>query len=318
MTRVAVTGASGFIGRRLVPELARRGFRVRVLLRRDPLVAEWRSLRPEVVAGTLDDRAALSNLVEGADAIVHVAGLIKAATRREFLVVNRDGAARLAEVARAEAPGAHFLLLSSLAAREPALSDYAASKRAGEEAVIAALGSRSTVLRPPVVYGPGDRESLRFFQAARGRVVPVAGPPEARAALIHVQDLVRLVAALLAMSPAGALMTAADARPAGYRWDEVMTAAARAVGNERARFWRLPGPLLQAVALAGDAAQLFGRAAMLNSQKLRELRHPDWAVKPEELAAAPGWTPEFGLDAGFADAVAWYRRAGWLPAAPSR
>lgn len=310
---VAVTGASGFIGRRLVPELAHRGLRVRLLLRHDPIVPEWRMIRPEVVAGGLDDTQALASLVEGADAIIHVAGLIKAARRAEFFAVNRDGAARLAAIARAGAPAASFLLVSSLAAREPALSDYAASKRAGETAVLDALGARATVLRPPVVYGPGDRETLRFFQAARQPVVPVVGAPGARAALMHVQDLARLIATLAGMVPSGSVLAAADARPAGYAWDEVMAAAARAVGNAAPRFVRLPGALLRAVALAGDLARLAGRPAMLHSQKLRELRHPDWTVSPAELALPPGWTPGFDLAGGFADAVGWYRREGWLP-----
>ncbi len=308
----AVTGANGFIGRHLAPELARAGWRVRLLLRRDPVMPEWQHLRPEVVAGGLDDPAALALLVEGATAVVHLAGLVKAARRREFLAVNRDGAAALANAALAIAPDAHFVLVSSLAAREPALSDYAASKRAGEAAVLDALGSRATVLRPPVVYGPGDRESLRFFRVARRRFVPV--PADGRVALIHVRDLARLIATLASTSPAGAVLAAADAHPQGYRLEEVLRTAAQAVGNDAARLVRAPGILLRAVAIAGDIARLCGSPAMLNSQKLRELRHPDWSVSPAELARAPGWMPEFDLPSGFADAVAWYRRSGWLPA----
>jgi nucleoside-diphosphate-sugar epimerase len=310
----AVTGANGFIGRHLVPELARQGWHVRLLLRRDPIMPEWQHLRPEVVAGRLDDPAALVHLVEGATAIVHVAGLIKAARRWQYFAVNRDGAAALASAARVTAPDAHFVHVSSLAAREPALSDYAASKRAGESAVRTAFGSRVTILRPAVVYGPGDRETLRFFQLARHRCVPVPGPTDGRVALIHVRDLARLVALLVATPPADAVLAAADARPQGYRLAEVLGAAARAVGNDAPRLVRAPEALLRAVAMAGDVARLCGSAAMLNSQKLRELRHPDWSVSPEELAQVPGWTPEFDLQSGFADAVAWYRAAGWLPA----
>ena len=309
-----ITGASGFIGRWLVPELARGGWRLRLLLRRDPVVPEWQHLRPEIVAGTLADPAALGDLVEGAALVVHAGGLIKAATRRQFFEVNRDGTAAIAKAARAAVPDAHFMLVSSIAAREPGLSDYAASKSAGESVVRETFGPRATILRPPAVYGPGDRESLRFFQVARHRYVPVPGPADARTAMIHVQDLARLVAALAASEPAGATCTAADARPQGYRRDEIFRAAAQAVGNDSPRLVRAPGPLLRAVALAGDVARLFGSAAMLNSQKLREIRHPDWSVPAAEVAQAPGWAPAFGLQDGFADSVAWYRRAGWLPA----
>ncbi len=308
----AVTGANGFIGRWLVPELARSGWRVRLLLRRDPVAPEWQHLRPEVVAGTLADAAALECLVEGAALVVHAGGLIKAATRRRFFEVNLDGTAAIAKAARAAVPDAHFMLVSSIAAREPGLSDYAASKSAGESAVRGILGPRATILRPPVVYGPGDRESLRFFQVARHRYVPVPGPADARTAMIHVQDLARLMAALAPSGPAGATLTAVDARPQGYLREEIFRAAAQAVGNGAPRLLRAPGPLLRAVAFAGDFARLFGRAAMLNSQKLREIRHRDWSVPAAEIARAPGWAPAFGLQDGFSDAVAWYRRAGWL------
>lgn len=310
----AVTGASGFIGRHLVGELARSGWRVRLLLRRDPSIPEWRGLQPEIVAGSLDDGVALERLVENATAVIHLAGLIKAATRRQFFEANRDGSAALAAAAAKHAPQAHFVHVSSLAAREPCLSDYAASKRAGEDAAREILGTRLTVVRPPAVYGPGDRETLLFFQLARHKLVPLIGSADSRSALIHVRDLARLVVAIAGGEPQGAVLTPADARPEGYRWDEVLGAAARAVGNGAPRLVRAPKVLLRSVALAGDLGRLFGSANMLNSQKLRELLHPDWSVAPDELAQVRGWSPEFDLDGGFADAVAWYRAENWLPA----
>jgi len=310
---VAVTGASGFIGRHLVVALAQAGWRTRLLLRRNLDEPQWRELRPQVVTGGLGDVDALARLVEGVDVVIHLAGMIKAARRSQFFQVNRDGAAALASAAQQGAPGAHFMLISSLAAREPALSDYAASKRAGEAAVLDVLGSRVTVLRPPAVYGPGDRETLLFFQLARWRLVPLLGTRDAVVAMIHVHDLVRLIVTLASKAPLGQVLTAADARPDGYRWDELLGAAARAVGNPEPRFVRAPQALLGAVALIGDAARAMGSASMLNSQKLRELRHPDWSVPAAGRAAPPGWSPRFDLDAGFADAVSWYRNRGWLP-----
>lgn len=309
---VAVTGAGGFIGQHLVPALAQAGWDTRLLLRREPSHRSWQALRPQVVVGSLSDEPTLVRLVDGADAVIHVAGLIKAARRRDFFEINLDATRALANVARRCAPQAHVVHLSSLAAREPALSDYAASKRAGEEAVLDVLGSQVTVLRPPAVYGPGDRETLRFFQLARHLMVPLLGRRDAQLAMIHVQDLVRLIVTLTAAEPQGKVFAAADARPAGYRWDELLGAAARAVGNPSPRFVAAPVSLLQGVAWFGDLARALGVASMLSSQKLRELRHPDWGVSSGELAAPAGWAPQFDLDRGFADAVAWYRSAGWL------
>lgn len=309
---VAVTGATGFIGRRLVPALAARGYRVRVLLRRDPVLNEWRNVQPQVIAGDLRDPSALVPLVEGADAVVHLAGLIKAARRREFFAINHQATVEFARITRQHAPHAHFMFVSTIAAREPELSDYAASKRAGEDHVREILGTSATVLRPTAVYGPGDRETLAFFQIARYSRVPLLGSADARATLIHVDDLVALIVALLGQSPTGALLTATDGRPSGYRWREVFATAAAAVGNQGARLFHVPSALLRLVAAAGDVARGFGVANMLNSQKLRELRHPDWSVTANDLARAPNWSPRFSLEAGFADAVKWYRAAGWL------
>lgn len=308
----AVTGGSGFIGRHLVRLLISQGWSVRLLLRSEPSIGEWQGRGVEVVAGSLTDASALERLVEGAGVVIHVAGLIKAASRAEFFKGNHDGTQALAATVERLAPSAHFLHVSSLAAREPVLSDYAASKRAGEDVARAMLGKRVTVLRPPAVYGPGDRETLVFFQLARQHMVPLLGSASARAAMIHVGDLVRLIERLATLPPSGQVLTAADARPEGYRWDEVLSAAARAVGNERARLVHVPQALLRALALVGDAGRKLGVANMLNSQKLRELRHEDWSVTASELATAPDWAPQFDLDTGFADAVAWYRAHDWL------
>jgi uncharacterized protein YbjT (DUF2867 family) len=111
----------------------------------------------------------LERLVENADAVIHAAGLIKAARQREVFEVNCNASAALAGIAHRIAPHAHFVHVSTLAAREPGISDYAASKRAGEDAVRELLGAGATVLRPPAVYGPADRETLRFFRLARHR-----------------------------------------------------------------------------------------------------------------------------------------------------
>jgi nucleoside-diphosphate-sugar epimerase len=309
---VALTGATGFVGRRLAPLLARSGWRVRLLLRRDPVVPEWSGMDPQIVAGDLRDPAALAQLVRGVDAVVHVAGLIKATRTQQYFAVNHAGTAALAEATRQHAPRAHFLHVSTIAAREPQLSDYAASKSAGEKAVLETLGERATVLRPPAVYGPGDRETLVFFQLAQRRFVPLLGSPPAVAAMIHVEDLMRLMVAQLRVVPRSAVLTAADERPGGYTWREVFATAARAVGNERARMFHAPSGLLRAAAWVGDAGKLLGSANMLNSQKLRELRHADWSVKDTEWARPEGWEPRYSLVDGFAQTVAWYRREGWL------
>lgn len=130
--------------------------------------------------------------------------------------------------------------------------------------------------------------------------------------MIHVDDLCRLLVAQLREAPGGRVLIASDARPGGYTWREVFTTAAHAMGNAQPVLFHAPALLLRTVALAGDVARLFGTANMLNSEKLRELRHADWSVSVEDRAQPAGWSPAYSLAEGFASAVAWYRRAGWL------
>ncbi len=309
---VAVTGATGFIGRRLIPQLVAAGWQPRLLLRRDPADTLWGELRLEVVQGDLGDRASLDRLLDGADAVLHLAGLIKAPSAQAYLVANRDGTRRLAEALVQHSATAPMLLVSSLAARHPELSDYAASKRAGEEVARELLGQRLTVLRPPAVYGPGDRETLIFFQLVSSGVVPMLGDPRSRMAVIHVEDLCRALIGLLDQAPTGGVHAVADARPQGYDWNEILSAAAQAQGIAIRRRLQVPRWLLRTVALVGDAGRRIGRSNMLNSEKLNEILHLDWSVTEAELPPLPGWSASFDLTAGFADAVRYYRTVGWL------
>lgn len=286
---------------------------MRVLARSDPAHAQWRDVHPVVVLGSLEDSAALQRLVRGADAVLHLAGAIKARDEQGFMRVNRDGTAALAAAMQRAAPDAHFLHISSLAAREPQLSGYCASKCAGEEAVMTAFDpQRFSILRPPAVYGPGDRETLAFFQLARQPLIPLLGRPSARLAVIHVEDAVSAFIARLDAGPSGTVQGIADAQPTGYSWQQVLTAAAHAVGNRKPRFVQLPRPLLSGVGYAAGAlAKLAGQTAMFNPGKLRELLHEDWSA-PEDGLFRPAAIPRYSLELGFSSTASWYFEAGWL------
>jgi uncharacterized protein YbjT (DUF2867 family) len=302
----ALAGASGFLGRRLVRTFLTRGWAVRALVRRDADAAALRAEGAETVRGDLLDGESLARLQAGADAAINCAGLIKARDFEAFLAINRDGAARFAK-----ASPARQVLVSSLAAREPQLSPYAASKRAGEEAALAATG-RLAVIRPPVIYGPGDRETLQLFRfAARSAIAPVPRDAAARLALAHADDVAAAIADLAERpSLAGTFAVGGD-RPVGYAWDEIVRAAWGAVGR-RPTIVRLPSWSLMAAAAASElTAPLQSSTPIFTRGKAREILHGEWSVALSELApGAPA--ARFTLAAGFVDAVGWYRAAGWL------
>jgi acyl carrier protein len=239
---IALTGATGFVGAAVLRALLKEGRRVRALSRREGALAPHERL--EIVLGDLSSDTALERLLAGTSAVVHVAGLVKAPDRRSFEAVNVEGTRRLVEAAAKQEPVPRFIYLSSLAAREPGLSAYAASKHGGELAVAEnpAL-SDWQILRPPAVYGPGDRATRSLFQQfARGRC-PVPGRGQGRFSLIYVEDLADAVVALLRHRIPPGLYELHDGRPGGYDWSDMAAIAARAVGRP-VRPVRLSAPVM--------------------------------------------------------------------------
>ncbi len=311
MPLAAVTGATGFLGRRIVHVLRSRGFDVRVLAR-GPARDAWRDSRGatevQIVRGDLADREALARLCAGAQVIAHAAGLVKARSRREFFEVNVEGTLRLCAAAGALTP---VVLVSSLSAREPHLSDYAASKRAAEDAAREELGPRLAILRPPAIYGPGDRATRDLFRAAAASpVLPIPDAPKARLALVHVDDAAAAVADLAQTPPRAGPFVAGGARPAGYAWREIAQTLCAAAGRRPAIAPIPAWTLLGAGALAQAFARLTGSPGMLTLGKAREILHGDWSVDP--AGEAPGDRgPPVDLLTGFARTIAAYRADSW-------
>ena len=302
---LAITGATGFVGQALLDEAARAGLAVRALARREQAPragVEW-------IAGDLGDEAALALLVDGVEAVVHVAGVVNAPDAAGFEAGNVAGT--MAVLRAAQAAGVpRFLHVSSLAAREPTLSAYGASK-ARAERLVRASALDWTMVRPPWVYGPRDADTLEMFSAARLGLLPV---PRGRASIIHVADLARL---LLVLAPGGPLATGKcyepdDGRPDGWDHADLARAIGSAVRGRGSRLWvpRLPPRLLK---LAARADRLLrGRAARLTPDRAAYMSHPDWVSTPSARVPAALWQPEVPTREGLRATAEWYRAAGWL------
>ena len=265
----------------------------------------------EWLPGDLEDPGALEALAAGTEAVIHCAGTVRGARRSDFDRVNVEGAGRAARAAALLPRPPRFLLMSSLAARVPELSDYAGSKWRGECAVKAASDSmRWTVLRPPAVLGPGDRELAPLFRCIARGFAPVPASPPGRFSLIHVDDLATAVLQWLAADTGyGETFELDDGRPGGYDWDAVLTLAGHTLrGGRPARRVRIPMPLLGLAASANlGAARLLGYAPMLTPGKVREIAHPDWLCDSHAFVHATGWRPAIGLETGLAGAYGRHR-----------
>lgn len=299
---LAITGATGFVGGRLLDLALAEGHRVRALTRRPQEPRDgvtW-------IDGSLDRPDSLSELANGAESVIHVAGVINARDPAGFEAGNVTGTAAMVDAAE-KAGAKRFVHVSSLAAREPNLSLYGASK-AHSEVLVAASLLPGAIVRPPAVYGPGDRETLELFKMARRRMVFL--PPEGKLSLIHVDDLARLLLALAAPdAPSELLLEPDDARPGGWTHREFGKALGRAVGR-RVMTLSTPNFLLTLAAQLDVAVR--GSRAKLTPDRAAYFCHTDWTVSPGRAAPASLWQPRVETEAGLAETARWYREEGWL------
>jgi nucleoside-diphosphate-sugar epimerase len=299
--RVALTGATGFIGSVLAKQLQAAGWQVKALVRPSSDTTALAELEVEQCLGTLEDRQGLRRLVQDVHAVIHCAGAVRGITPTQFDQVNVDGVANLVQVTAEQAVPPRFLLVSSLAAREPELSPYAASKWRGEQVLVtsAAGKMRWMILRPPAVYGPGDRELLPLFKWMKQGIALILGPSQARFSLLYVEDLAAAILKWLDREAASAgIFELHDGHPGGYSWDEVVDIAATLRGKRifcipvSERMLQRLGSLSVMVAKAG------GYTPMLTPGKVRELRHPNWVGDNTALNHAIDWVPRVSLAEG--------------------
>ncbi|MBB5348691.1 SDR family NAD(P)-dependent oxidoreductase [Desulfoprunum benzoelyticum] len=298
---IAITGATGFIGRLVAQRLASSGWKVRALVRPASLRKRPDTAGVEWITGDMADADSLERLTAGVDAIIHCAGAVRGATAKDFDDVNVDGVARLATIAAAHSPQPRFLLVSSLAAREPRLSFYAASKHKGEKALASLAGTMFWgVFRPAAVYGPGDREMLPLFQWMFRGVAPVIGSADNRVSLLYVDDLVEAMHTWLQHNSTQPrrCYELHDGRTNGYSWQDIITVAERLRGKAIIRA-HIPVWGVRMVAQINlMAARVLGASPMLTPGKVRELVHADWVADNSRLYRDTAWIPRVLLEEG--------------------
>lgn len=301
---LAMTGATGFVGGATVRQAIDAGWHVRALTRRPQPARDgvtW-------IAGALDDTDSLAEMAAGSDVVMHIAGVVNVPARAAFEAGNATATANVVAAAR-DAGVRRFVHVSSLAAREPGLSDYGWSKERAEAAVTAS-GLDWTIVRPPAVFGPGDTEMLDLFRMARRGVALL--PPKGRMSAIFVEDLARLLVALAADRTVsiGAIYEPDDGRPTGWSHRGFARAIGRAVGRSHISTLAIPGAVLKA---GGRIDKLVRRGgAKLTPDRARYIAHPDWVATAGAHPPADLWRPEHKTDDALAETVRWYRREGWL------
>ncbi len=324
--KILLTGATGFVGSHVVERLARLGNRPRALVRRTSNTRLLQQVGADVVVGALGDPDTLRRAVAGVDVVVHLAALTHARSVDEYDQVNAAGTRNLAYAARTADPRPRrFVYLSSLAAAGPStdgqpvgpnhkprpLTAYGRSKLAGEAAAREADGEVEVlILRAPAVYGPRDREILRFFRLASFGILPIPAGPPRRLQLVHVSDLADAIVRAAQGPATGGLFHIAE--PAVYTWEEVARLIGKAVGR-RARLVRVPAAVISAAAgVAESTGRLFGTSSLFNRDKVRELLAPGWLCETETAQRELGFVAQVSLAGGLEQTASWYRENGWL------
>lgn len=325
--RVLVTGATGFVGSHLVEELLGAGHEVKALVRRTSDLRWIKGLPITLCWGDVTEPSSLDEALSGVGWVLHVAGVTKALGYTSYMEANAMGTRHVMEAClrQSERPR-RVVLVSSLAACGPCrverptkesdachpVSHYGRSKLEAERMAMALAHKVSlTVIRPPAVYGPRDRDILTFFRLLhRGWDLRV-GKGERYLCLVHVRDLARgIILAAEAEVPSGSVFFVSDGEV--HAWSDVVGILERVMGV-RARTLKVPSGLAWIAALGSEAVcGLLGIPPLLNREKVREMLQSCWTCDIQKAIDELGFKPQVSLEEGLRETYLWYRKEGWI------
>lgn len=327
MSKALITGATGFVGSHLVSELLKRGYQVSALVRKTSDLSGLVNTGVELTFGDVSDRDSLKKIFFDFDYIFHVAGLIRAKNPDDFFKANAQGTKNLLEALQESGyPVKRFVLVSSTAASGPSpnrqprresdlcqpVSIYGQSKLEGEKfALEFAHKIPITIIRPPAIYGPQDRQLLNFFKLAKWGIVPLVGKNENYFSVVYVQDLVDAII-LAAENPKaqGEIYFIADDEI--YNWEKVGEIACRVLGKRAFKF-SAPKFLLYLAAIVSElVGKITGKSMYLNRRKLKEIHYKYWVCDISKAKKELGFVPKFDFKRGAWETINWYKQHKWL------
>lgn len=317
-----MTGATGFIGSHLVEELIKKGYHVTCLVRKTSNIRWIEGLKADILYGDCEDAGSLNQLPRDLDYIFHLAGLTKARRDEDFFCVNVRGTENLVGAVSVKVPGIkRFLHLSSLAAAGPSMngrplnessephpvSSYGKSKLQSEDAIMKHRDRIPvTIIRPPAVYGPRDKDFYVLFRMLKKGFYPYWG--KCYYSLLYVDDLVRaVVTAAEEKSAEGGIYFLSDGKT--YSTDDIVGEIAGVLDTKIVKV-RIPRSLMGLLVLMSE--KLGKGTSVLNRDKLRELRYLHWTCDSSRAERDFQFAPRVTIKEGMKWTADWYRIHQWL------
>lgn len=326
MRSIMLTGATGFIGSHIAERLLREGFRLQLWVRRKTeLIASLERAGVEIFHGDSGDDHVLAQALRGVDTVVHCAGTARALDRAGYFDANVGLTRRILTLLQ---PPQAMVFISSQAAAGPSpveapleenaapcpISHYGRSKLEAETSIRqwgAANGCRYVILRPSVVYGPRERDLYQLFKWVQKGVLPFMDDGRQRISIVYVEDLLDALVAALGDSPPGETYFVTGGEYCSVR--ELGAVIGDVLGKRRVLPLSVPERAFDLLAGALETVSLVTRApALLNRQKILEMKQPAWLCSNRKLMDALGWAPRVSLRSGIEKTVAWYVRENWL------
>jgi nucleoside-diphosphate-sugar epimerase len=323
--KVFITGATGFIGSHLAEEALRRGWEV-VTLVRNPQNLKWlKGLNVEIKKGDLFN---IPILPEDISVVFNVSGSTKETKKGEFMETNCYGVRSLLQSISKSIPNLKsFIHVSSLAAvgpsplNEPAkedrkpspISKYGRSKYCGEiEALSFSDKMKIIIVRPPIIYGPRDRDLLPVYSMVKKGICFYLGGGERYFSLCYVKDLVKIICDLSLLNlPSGEILNISH--PEILSWNRLMEILVDTIKPMRFLRLKIPVPLVYPVAFFSDTFNKISKKGFsFTFDKFREMKASHWICDTSKILSLIPDGFHYNFEKGIKETINWYKEIGWI------
>ena len=325
--KALVTGSNGFIGSYLTELLLQKKWQVRCLVRKTSDLRWIEPLSVQFIHGELMDSDTLKAAVAGVDVVFHLGGVTRAKSAADFYRINSDGTQKLLAACAKYNPNLKkFVFVSSMAAAGPAefgkpllesmrpkpIVAYGKSKAKAEEYVMQYKTQFPvSIVRPPAVYGPRDKDVYQIFRYVNWGFNPQIAGDVHYTSIVHVSDLVQgiVLAGEKNVSGNPLYYIAGDGI---FSWDDIINCIAGVLGKHPISI-KIPRLLADLGAVvAEDIARISNNPPLLSRDKVVEMKQTYWVCDTTKAKEKLGYSPKYTLEAGIAQTAQWYREHGWL------